>query len=103
MARTEYYDDPKAPEPNSMVVAASGVVTDGRGRVLLQRRRDSGLWALPGGVMERGESLAVSDESTELRFVTPEEFAALPIHPTQRLRLRHFLENRPEPHLGRAP
>ncbi|GGU00157.1 hypothetical protein GCM10010289_21010 [Streptomyces violascens] len=49
MARTEYYDDPNAPEPNSMVVAASAVVTDDQGRILLQRRRDNGLWALPGG------------------------------------------------------
>ncbi len=51
MARTEYYDDPNAPEPNSMVVAASAVVTDAQGRILLQRRRDNGLWALPGGGM----------------------------------------------------
>ncbi|MEV8524687.1 NUDIX domain-containing protein [Streptomyces sp. NPDC052000] len=57
MARTEYYDDPQAPAPNSMVVAASAVVADGEGRLLLQRRRDSGLWALPGGGMELGESL----------------------------------------------
>jgi hypothetical protein len=47
MARTEYYDNPAAPEPNSLVVAASAVVTDGEGRVLLQRRRDNDLWALP--------------------------------------------------------
>ncbi|MFJ1790719.1 NUDIX domain-containing protein [Kitasatospora griseola] len=33
------------------------VVGDG-GRVLLQRRADNGMWALPGGVMEIGESLA---------------------------------------------
>ncbi|MFJ3900039.1 NUDIX hydrolase [Streptomyces sp. NPDC090025] len=57
MARTEYYDDPGAPEPNSLVVAASAVVVDGEGRILLQRRADSGLWALPGGGMERGDSL----------------------------------------------
>ncbi|GAA4909148.1 hypothetical protein GCM10023237_31230 [Streptomyces coeruleoprunus] len=49
MTRTGYYDDPSAPRPNSMVVAASAVVTDDEGRILLQRRRDSGLWALPGG------------------------------------------------------
>lgn len=58
MARTEYYDDPSAPAPNSLVVAASAVVTDGEGRVLLQRRRDSGYWALPGGAMNMDESLA---------------------------------------------
>ena len=52
MARTEYYDDPDAPKPNSLVVAASAVVTDDEGRILLQRRRDNDLWALPGGGME---------------------------------------------------
>ncbi|QKV93051.1 NUDIX domain-containing protein [Streptomyces sp. NA02950] len=57
MARTEYYDDPDAPEPNSLVVAASAVVTDEEGRILLQRRRDNDLWALPGGGMEMTDSL----------------------------------------------
>ncbi|MBC3981931.1 NUDIX domain-containing protein [Streptomyces sp. AC536] len=57
MARTEYYDDPTAPAPNSMVVAASAVVTDDEGRILLQRRRDNELWALPGGGMDMSDSL----------------------------------------------
>ncbi|MFI7339140.1 NUDIX domain-containing protein [Streptomyces sp. NPDC050085] len=57
MARTEYYDDPNAPKPNSLVVAASAVVTDDQGRILLQRRRDNDLWALPGGGMDMGDSL----------------------------------------------
>jgi 8-oxo-dGTP pyrophosphatase MutT (NUDIX family) len=57
MARTEYYDDPDAPLPNSMVVAASAVVTDNQGRILLQRRRDNDLWALPGGGMDMTDSL----------------------------------------------
>lgn len=45
--------------PNSLVVATSAVVTDDAGRILLQRRADSGNWALPGG-MEMDESLADS-------------------------------------------
>ncbi|GAB2500739.1 NUDIX hydrolase [Nocardiopsis aegyptia] len=57
MARTEYYDDPAAPVPNSLVTAASAAVFDGSGRLLLQRRTDNGLWAMPGGVMEMTESL----------------------------------------------
>ncbi|MFK8908847.1 NUDIX domain-containing protein [Streptomyces sp. YS-3] len=156
MARTEYYDDPNAPEPNSMVVAASAVVTDDQGRVLLQLRRDNGLWALPGGAMDIGDSLpgtavrevkeetgldveitglvgtytdprhvieysdgevrrqfavvftarvvggelALSDESTELRYVDPADFDVLPMHHTQRLRLKHYLEHRDRPYLG---
>ncbi|MFI7370950.1 NUDIX domain-containing protein [Actinoplanes sp. NPDC049668] len=31
----------------------SAVVVDEHGRVLLQRRADSGNWALPGGTMDR--------------------------------------------------
>ncbi|MGW1375340.1 NUDIX domain-containing protein [Streptomyces sp. NPDC002446] len=156
MVRTEYYDDPDAPRPNSLVVAASAVVTDGEGRILLQQRTDNGLWALPGGGMDMtdslpgtavrevkeetgldveitglvgtytdphhiiaysngevrrqfnvcftarvvGGSLAISTESTEIRFVAPDEIDALPMHHTQRLRIQHFLESRSTPYLG---
>lgn len=156
MARTDYFDDPKAPKPNSMVVAASAIVVSSDGNILLQRRRDNDLWALPGGNMEMtdslpgaavrevkeetgldveitglvgtytdprhviaysdgevrrqfnvcftaliiGGTLAISDESSELRFVHPNELDALPMHHTQRLRLRHFLERRTGPYLG---
>jgi 8-oxo-dGTP pyrophosphatase MutT (NUDIX family) len=57
VARTEFYDDPSAPKPTRIVPAASAVVTDQDGRILLQRRTDSGLYALPGGMMDLGESL----------------------------------------------
>ena len=57
MGRVDYYDDPKAPRANSLVPAASAIVTDDQGRILLHRRRDNEMWALPGGVMEIGESL----------------------------------------------
>jgi ADP-ribose pyrophosphatase YjhB (NUDIX family) len=60
LLRHEYLHDPDAPEPNSLVVATSAVVTDGQGRVLLQCRTDSGNWALPGGGMEIDESLTDS-------------------------------------------
>jgi len=36
----------------------AAVVLDDAGRLLLQRRAENGLWGLPGGVMETGESLA---------------------------------------------
>ncbi|QVQ54435.1 NUDIX domain-containing protein [Spiractinospora alimapuensis] len=58
--RREFFDDPAAPVPNRVVVAASAAVIDDQGRILLQRRADSGLWALPGGVMEMTESLPES-------------------------------------------
>lgn len=57
VARTEYYDDPDAPEPNSLVVGVSAVVVDDEGRILMQRRTDNGLWALPGGGMDLTESV----------------------------------------------
>ncbi|WP_016905748.1 NUDIX hydrolase [Streptomyces xiaopingdaonensis] len=156
MARTEYYGDPDAPEPSSLVVAASAAVTDEQGRILLRRRADNGLWALPGGGMEPTESLpeaavrevkeetgldveitglvgtytdprhvvactggevrrqcnvcfaariaggepALSEESTELRFVPPDELDELSLHHTQRMRIRHFLRGRSAPSLG---
>ncbi|MFD5736899.1 NUDIX hydrolase [Streptomyces sioyaensis] len=57
MARRDYQNDPDAPEANSLVPAASAVVVDNSGRILLQRRRDNDMWALPGGAMHIGESL----------------------------------------------
>ncbi|MGW6422425.1 NUDIX hydrolase [Nocardia sp. NPDC055053] len=156
MARTEFCDDPAAPEPSSLVVAASAGVCDDKGRILFQRRADSGLWALPGDGMEMTDSLpgcavrevkeetgldieitglvgtytdprhgiaysdgevrrqfnvcflarvtggdlAISDESTELRFVSPAELDSLAMHHTQRLRLTHYMEGRRTPYLG---
>ncbi|WP_405004165.1 NUDIX domain-containing protein [Kitasatospora purpeofusca] len=58
MPRRDYEDDPNAPLANSLVPAASVVVVDDAGRVLLQRRTDNGMWALPGGQMDIGESIA---------------------------------------------
>ena len=38
-------------------VAASAVIFDRRGRLLLQQRSDGGQWGLPGGSVEVGESV----------------------------------------------
>jgi len=57
MARRDFYDDPTAPKPNSLVPATTVVVPDEDRRVLLIRRSDNGRWALPGGTMDLGESL----------------------------------------------
>ncbi|MEU9450642.1 NUDIX domain-containing protein [Streptomyces sp. NPDC048277] len=146
MARRDYEDDPDAPAANSLVPAASTVVVDDTGRILLQRRRDNGMWALPGGAMNIGESLpdcavretreetgfdveivgivgtytnpghvfayddgevrqefsicflarpvagrlAVSEESTDVRWFRPEEIDALPILPSIRKRVNDW-------------
>jgi ADP-ribose pyrophosphatase YjhB (NUDIX family) len=58
MPRTDYFNDPAAPTPNSIVPAASAVVVNDAGDILLQRRADNDQWALPGGTMEVGETLA---------------------------------------------
>jgi 8-oxo-dGTP pyrophosphatase MutT (NUDIX family) len=60
MARIDYYHDSSAPNANSLVVGSSAIMTDDRGRILLQRRSDSGNWALPGGAMDIGETFAQS-------------------------------------------
>lgn len=57
MARTDYYNDPHAPAANSVVPSTTAVVTDQQHRMVLIRRRDNNLWALPGGAMELGESI----------------------------------------------
>jgi ADP-ribose pyrophosphatase YjhB (NUDIX family) len=57
MARIEHYDDPDAPQPNSLVPAASAAVSNENNEILMQRRVDNDLWALPGGTMDLGESI----------------------------------------------
>jgi 8-oxo-dGTP pyrophosphatase MutT (NUDIX family) len=147
VARTEHYNDPAAPTANSIVPAVTVVVTNDAGELLLQKRTDNGLWALPGGAMDigesiaetvvrevkeetgldveptgivgiytnphhviaysngevrqqfsicfrariRGGSLAISEESTDLRFVAPKDLDQVDIHESMRLRIQHFL------------
>lgn len=56
MGRIEYWNDPQAPRPNSLVPACGVLAADEQGRILLQRRRDTGQWAIPMGKMELGET-----------------------------------------------
>lgn len=44
-----------------------------------------------------GGDLAVSDESLEVGFFTPAQIQAMPMHESIRLRIRHYLEHRPQP------
>jgi 8-oxo-dGTP pyrophosphatase MutT (NUDIX family) len=57
MARTDYFNDPQAPEPNSIVPAVSVIARDETGRILLIHRTDNDLWSIPGGAVEPGESV----------------------------------------------
>ena len=56
--RIDYYHDPDAPAATTMVPSANTVVVNDAGEILLVRRSDNGNWALPGGAVELGETLA---------------------------------------------
>lgn len=56
--RIDYYDDSNAPEANSLVPSVNVVVTDDAGRILLIKRSDNDNWAVPGGAIDLGESVA---------------------------------------------
>jgi ADP-ribose pyrophosphatase YjhB (NUDIX family) len=55
--RTDYYHDPNAPKANSIVVAVTAFVQDDQGRILMIRRTDNDLYAIPGGGQEIGETI----------------------------------------------
>jgi 8-oxo-dGTP pyrophosphatase MutT (NUDIX family) len=57
MSRIDYQDNATAPQANTLVPATSAIISNGRGKILLHQRRDNGLWALPGGTMEVGETV----------------------------------------------
>ncbi|MEY9967532.1 8-oxo-dGTP pyrophosphatase MutT (NUDIX family) [Streptacidiphilus sp. MAP12-16] len=58
MGRIEYLNDPTAPKANTLIPASNLLVVDEAGAILLQRRRDTGQWALPGGAQDIGETAA---------------------------------------------
>jgi 8-oxo-dGTP pyrophosphatase MutT (NUDIX family) len=155
--RIDYLDDPTAPAPNTIVPAVNVIVAGDDGRILLIRRTDNDRFALPGGAMDLGESIAetavretreetgiavqvtglvgiytspghlieytsngevrqefavvftarpiggsttTSSESSAVVWADPKSTDDLPMHPTQRQRIRHYLEQRPAPYLG---
>ncbi|WP_328302140.1 NUDIX domain-containing protein [Actinomycetospora sp. NBC_00405] len=58
MARIDYYDDPEAPQANSLVPSVTAAVRNDEGQLLLIHKIDNDRWALPGGAMNLGESIA---------------------------------------------
>jgi 8-oxo-dGTP pyrophosphatase MutT (NUDIX family) len=149
MPRTDYFNDPSAPAANSIVPSVTCVILDDMGRLLLVHRTDNGLWALPGGGVDPGESVSdavarevkeetgivvkvrqltgvytnphhvmayddgevrqqfslcfradfvggevqTSAETSEVRFIDPNDLDQLEIHPSMRLRIDHGLDN----------
>lgn len=156
MTRIDHFNELAGPRATRVVPAASAVVTDEDGRLLLAKRTDNNLWTIPGGTMKPGETitqtairevkeetgidvevvslvgiysnpqhvveysdgevrqqfsvcfacrpiggeLATSDETSEVGYFSPDEIDGMDIHLSIRLRVQHFLENRPEPYLG---
>jgi ADP-ribose pyrophosphatase YjhB (NUDIX family) len=56
--RIDYYDDPSAPKANSLVPSVNVVVVNEAGEILMIRRTDNDNWAVPGGAIDLGESVA---------------------------------------------
>ncbi|GAA0826156.1 NUDIX hydrolase [Streptosporangium amethystogenes subsp. fukuiense] len=55
--RLDFYDDPSAPAPNSLVPSVNVVVVNDAGDILMIHRTDNDNWAVPGGAIDLGESL----------------------------------------------
>lgn len=56
--RIDFYDNPQAPAANSLVPSVNVVVVNDEESVLMIRRTDNGNWAVPGGTVDLGESVA---------------------------------------------
>jgi ADP-ribose pyrophosphatase YjhB (NUDIX family) len=152
--RIDYLDDPEAPEANSLVPSVNVGVINDAGELLMIRRTDNENWAMPGGAMDIGETIAdagaretreetgieceivrlvgvytnprhvmeytskgevrqecslvfaarptageptPSSESSEVRWVPPDDIDRLQMHPSMRQRVSHVLERRTEP------
>lgn len=87
-----------------------GAVIDEHGRILLIHRADNGLWAMPGGALDVGETPAegVAREVLEETGVTCEPVALVGTFDSRRWQIggRHHLYNflflcRPLPHIER--
>jgi len=76
MGRIEYWHDPNAPEANSLMPACGVPAVNDQGEILLQRRRDTGQWALPMGKQEIGETVTecARRETKEETGVEPRAF-----------------------------
>src|SRR5262245_16909329 len=56
--RIDFHHDPAAPTATSIVPSVNVAVTNEAGELLLICRSDNDNWALPGGAVDLGESLA---------------------------------------------
>ena len=56
--RIDFYDDPDAPAATTMVPSVNVILVNDADEILLIRRTDNGNWAVPGGAVDLGESVA---------------------------------------------
>jgi len=56
--RIDYRDSPEAPRASSLVPSVNVIVVNDAGEILLIRRTDNGNWAVLGGAIDLGESVA---------------------------------------------
>jgi 8-oxo-dGTP pyrophosphatase MutT (NUDIX family) len=47
-----------------------------------------------------GGALRTDEESSDVRWVAPPDIEELPMHPSMRLRIEHYLQHRTSPYLG---
>jgi ADP-ribose pyrophosphatase YjhB (NUDIX family) len=54
------YPEPDVSKAKELRPSVAAIIRNGDGGVLLQRRSDNGLWGLPGGSLEIGESVTTA-------------------------------------------
>ncbi len=79
-----YRNDPSAPRPTMPAHLGANAIVTCRGRLLLERRRDSDTWGLVGGGVKKKETplqAIVREVKEELGLrVSPERFARLAVY-----------------------
>jgi len=93
--RIDYLDDPDAPRANSLAPSANVIVVNDRGELLMIRRTDNDNWAVPGGAMDLGESIAETAvrETKEETGITCEITGLVGIYTNPRHVIRYTSDN----------
>jgi ADP-ribose pyrophosphatase YjhB (NUDIX family) len=75
--------------------AVAAIITDAEGKILLQRRSDNGLWGLPGGSVEIGESVcqAILREVREETGLTVEVLRLIGVYSDPRYQIVRYPDN----------
>jgi ADP-ribose pyrophosphatase YjhB (NUDIX family) len=102
--RIDYYDSPEAPKANSLVPSVNVVVVNEAGEILLIRRTDNDNWAIPGGAIDLGESVAQAavretreESGIEVRWVPASELSGYTMDRSMRIRINDFLARNESP------